>query len=159
VVNTYEVRTTRVLAPATVQLLSDVWEGRERRDTPPPPDNVVPVPGIEPDDKAFPEGAIKQRLHLARERNRTLVAAAKNTFKKQHGGRLYCQVCAFDFNARYGPLGDDYIEAHHTVLVSELTEGSTTRIDDLAMVCANCHRMLHRRRPWLRMEELRQLLR
>jgi putative restriction endonuclease len=33
-----------------------------------------------------------------------------------------------------------------------------TKVDDLALVCANCHRMLHRRRPWLNPADLRNLL-
>lgn len=159
VANTYEMRAIRTLTPSTVRLVSNVWETRERRAAPPALESVLPVPIIEPDEQAFPEGTVKQRLHLSRERNRELVTRAKQRFKEQHGGRVYCQVCDFNFGARYGPLGDDYIEAHHTIPVSELSEDSMTRIEDLAMVCANCHRMLHRRRPWLKMDELRQLLR
>ena len=30
---------------------------------------------------------------------------------------------------------------------------------DLVPVCSNCHRMIHRRRPWLSVEQLRQLVR
>jgi hypothetical protein len=158
VANTFELRSNRTLTAPSVELLYQVWQKRVSRTSPPEPDTVLPIPTIEPDEKAFPEGAIKQRLHLARELNRGLVALAKRRFKEQHDGRLFCQVCDFDFGARYGPLGDDYIEAHHTVPISELSEGSTTRIEDLAMVCANCHRMLHRRRPWLSMDELKRLL-
>jgi len=33
-----------------------------------------------------------------------------------------------------------------------------TRLEDLALLCSNCHRMVHYRRPWLTLEELRQLL-
>lgn len=156
VAKTFELRAMRVLAPSGIFLLSEVWQGRTPVDTPPPPDKVLPP--IAPDEEAFPEGAVKQRLHLARERNRELVARAKQHFKKQHDDRLFCEVCGFDFAARYGPIGEDYIEAHHTIPVSELTEESVTRIKDLAIVCSNCHRMLHRRRPWLTMDELRQIL-
>lgn len=159
VANIFELRTHRTLTPEAARLLAELWESRGHPGTPLAPINIVPVPIIEPDDEAFPEGAIKQRLHLSRERNRKLVASAKQRFKEQHGGRIFCQVCDFDFSERYGPLGDDYIEAHHTLPISDLTESATTRIEDLAMVCANCHRMLHRRRPWLKMNELRQLLR
>ena len=40
--------------------------------------------------------------------------------------------------------------------VSE-SEGVKTRLSDLALVCANCHRMIHARRPWLSIEGLRDL--
>ena len=45
-----------------------------------------------------------------------------------------------------------------TVALSDLAHGGTTRLRDLALVCANCHRMLHRRRPWLGIRGLRKLL-
>jgi 5-methylcytosine-specific restriction enzyme A len=32
------------------------------------------------------------------------------------------------------------------------------RIDDLALICANCHRMIHRVAPWLSPDELRAAL-
>jgi 5-methylcytosine-specific restriction protein A len=28
----------------------------------------------------------------------------------------------------------------------------------LELVCSNCHRMIHRRRPWLTIEQLRSIL-
>ncbi|NOS74487.1 MAG: hypothetical protein HOP36_08110 [Methyloglobulus sp.] len=103
----------------------------------------------------FPEGKLKERLHLARERNSELVRRAKEAAYS-----LRCMCCAFDFFEKYGELGKGYIEAHHTKPVSELHEdGETTKVEDLALVCSNCHRMLHRRRPWLKMHELVKLLR
>ncbi len=50
------------------------------------------------------------------------------------------------------------MEAHHTRPVHEINPGQVTRLADLALVCANCHRMIHARRPWLTMPELRALL-
>jgi predicted HNH restriction endonuclease len=32
-------------------------------------------------------------------------------------------------------------------------------LDDLAIVCSNCHRMIHRTRPMMSVEEFRELLR
>ena len=37
--------------------------------------------------------------------------------------------------------------------------GDITRINELALVCANCHRMIHAQHPWLAMDELRNLIR
>ena len=62
------------------------------------------------------------------------------------------------FHATYGEVGRNYIEAHHTKPVSEMKEGEVTRVEDLAMVCANCHRMLHRRKPLLKPMDLKKLL-
>ena len=54
------------------------------------------------------------------------------------------EVCNFDFGATYGEMGAGYMEAHHIRPVSTLTVGQRTKASDLALVCANCHRVLHR---------------
>jgi hypothetical protein len=111
-----------------------------------------------PTRDGFPEGRLKQRLHYSRERSPTLVRQAKEIALKKHG-YLRCACCNFDFASTYGELGNGFIEAHHTKPVSSLKfDGEVTRVEDLALVCANCHRMLHRRRPWLGMNDLTRLL-
>ena len=72
---------------------------------------------------------------------------------------LQCEVCLFDFEKRYGPRGHGFIEAHHTRALATLMEDSTTKAEELALVCANCHRMIHSQKPWLSIEELRAILR
>ncbi|WP_445678211.1 HNH endonuclease [Psychrobacillus sp. FSL W7-1493] len=109
------------------------------------------------DDVSFEEGKRKLRTHLVRERNPKIIKLAKERFKEQYG-RLFCEVCDFDFFEKYGELGEDFIEGHHIIPVSELEEGQSTRVEDIALVCSNCHKMLHRRRPWLNKMELRKLI-
>jgi predicted HNH restriction endonuclease len=109
-------------------------------------------------DTEFPEGKQYELKHKARERNPKLVIKAKALFKSKHG-RLFCEACKFDFKAKYGNIGDGFIEVHHTIPVSEPKSGQKTSIADLALVCSNCHRILHRRRPWLTISALRKLLR
>ncbi|MED3354360.1 HNH endonuclease [Bacillus thuringiensis] len=75
--------------------------------------------------------------------------SAKERFKQQHDGKLFCETCGYDFYKTYGELGKDYIEGHHTIPVSQLKEGEKTRIEDIIMFFSNYHRMLHRRKPWL----------
>ena len=76
----------------------------------------------------------------------------------EHG--LACAVCEMDFAHEYGKtLGADYIHVHH---LDPLHRGGGARravdpVRDLRPVCANCHAMLHRRDPPLRIEELRAL--
>lgn len=114
---------------------------------------------IEDEDSisSFPEGAIVERIHLHRERNHKVIRLAKENFK-QRFGKLFCQVCGFDFSEKYGELGEGFIEGHHTIAVSEMQPNHETKPEDIALVCANCHRMLHRQRPWLRINELKQIL-
>lgn len=96
------------------------------------------------------------RWHRRAERNRSLAMAAK----KFHG--TVCMVCGFDFEARYGELGAGYIEAHHVVpfadLVKEPEPVLLNPMTDFVVVCANCHRMLHRRSPALSPAQLNAML-
>jgi predicted HNH restriction endonuclease len=106
----------------------------------------------------FPEGKLKERLHRSRERNSEVIRQAKER-EMEREGRLRCACCEFDFQATYGTVGTGFIEAHHTKPVSALhPDGEKTKIEDIALVCSNCHRMLHRRRPWLEMHQLSALL-
>ncbi len=116
------------------------------------------IEDAESDDDEFPEGGFIKKTHLARERDPKVVAAAKKKFKAKNG-KLYCEVCEFDFEKNYGSIGKDFIEAHHTIPVSMMSRNHKTKASDLAMVCSNCHRMLHRKRPWLSINELKLILR
>lgn len=119
----------------------------------PPPD-----PDLENDanDEAS-EGRILERVHRSRERNRGLVARKKAQVLAATG-KVACTTCGFDFATTYGTRGDGFIECHHTKPLSELKPNAKTRLSDLALVCANCHRMIHRRSPWLSLSELRALV-
>ncbi|MYQ79254.1 HNH endonuclease [Streptomyces sp. SID4923] len=98
------------------------------------------------DDFSAPEGQLLMRRHRARERNKSL-RKKKITSVLQRGGQLACEACGFDFERIYGDRGVGYIECHHVVPLHEAGEGRT-KLSDLALICANCHRMIHRRAPW-----------
>ena len=83
----------------------------------------------------------KYAYHRKIERNRT---AARNA-KKFHGTR--CQACELEFAERYGEIGKGFIEAHHLRPIATLEEGVPVKYDvaaDFAVLCSNCHRMIHR---------------
>jgi len=105
----------------------------------------------------FPEGRIVERIHKSRERNSKVIKIAKQNYKTKYG-KLTCQICEFDFEANYGEVGIDYIEGHHTIPVSSMNFDDKTKPEDIAMLCSNCHKMVHRRRPWLSMEQLSGLV-
>ncbi|MBZ5720635.1 MAG: HNH endonuclease [Acidobacteriia bacterium] len=109
------------------------------------------------DEAAFPEGRELFLKHRARERNPAVVRHAKTLFLRRHG-RFFCQACGFDFERVYGELGRGVIEAHHTTPVSELSSGAKTKVSDIALICPNCHRMVHRKRPWLTINQLQTIL-
>jgi 5-methylcytosine-specific restriction enzyme A len=108
-------------------------------------------------EEEFAEGRLLFRAHITRERNPALVKEAKKRALKRHG-KLTCEVCGFDFRMTYGGLGENYIECHHVIPVSQLVRGSKTSIKDIVLLCSNCHRMIHRRRPWLGISDLKMLL-
>ena len=115
------------------------------------------IPVISEDEEEGNEGQILSRVHRYRERDRTLVSKKKLKFL-QENPKLFCQGCGFDFQNKYGDRGKDFIECHHTKPVSELSVGETTKLVDLVLLCSNCHRIVHRKKPWLTIDELKLLV-
>src|SRR5262249_23464803 len=119
---------------------------------------IEPSPPAElEEEEAFPEGRVLYRLHRVRERDPELVRRAKEKAMDEFGC-LACVVCTFDFALTYGEVGKGFIECHHLLPLADLIAEHLNRLRDLALVCSNCHRMLHRKRPWLRIEQLVALL-
>lgn len=118
----------------------------------------VDLPAVpDPDDEeATREGRLLLRRHFARERNPKLRLKKINAVLEQHGC-LECEVCGFDFERTYGDRGTRYAEVHHVVPL-HVSGPTETRLQDLAILCANCHRMIHRGSRWLSPSELRALV-
>ncbi|MEU2617534.1 HNH endonuclease [Streptomyces sp. NPDC007157] len=108
------------------------------------------------DDYSAPEGRLLMSRHRRRERNKGL-RKKKIAAVLRQGGTLACEACGFDFEEVYGDRGSGYIECHHVVPLHEAGEGRT-KLSDLALICANCHRMIHRCAPWPTPKELRHLI-
>ena len=119
---------------------------------------TVAAAPVDPLIQEAEEGALLTRTHLTRERSAKLVAAKKQDVLQRHR-KLACEACGFCFGTFYGKVGEAFIECHHRRPLSELTAKGRTRLEDLALVCANCHRMIHARRPWLTVEQLRDVVR
>ena len=84
-------------------------------------------------------------------RNKALTDAAKTEYGYE------CMACGFDFESTYGAIGKEFIECHHIEPLSEGTGDDVEKtIADVAMLCANCHRMIHRKRPAMLVADLRQ---
>ncbi|MFJ6754357.1 HNH endonuclease [Streptomyces sp. NPDC091273] len=88
------------------------------------------------------EGRLLARWAISRERNPMLRKRKIDQVRKL-GLPLRCAVCTFDFHSAYGALGNGYIEVHH-VLPLHISGPRETNLNDLALLCANCHRMCHR---------------
>lgn len=126
---------------------------------------VVAQPGLEANPEgaaraavqAFAEGERARRETHLFKRNPALRAAAI----AKHG--LRCFGCKHALSELYGPLGEGYIEIHHLDPLGEgidsmTPEAKMTTVDDVAPLCPSCHRMIHRRRPALTLDQLRLAL-
>jgi 5-methylcytosine-specific restriction protein A len=93
-------------------------------------------------------GAVEGRMRLlvCRHRSRELTLRERKieAYKTEHGGRLPCEVCGFDFFEVYGEIGRDFAHVHHKKPLGDRSRPSETKLSDLAVVCANCHAMIHR---------------
>jgi predicted HNH restriction endonuclease len=98
----------------------------------------------------------KYITHRQIERDHAVIRKAKRV----HGTR--CRCCNFDFEAAYGALGAGYIEAHHLKPLAALEEGQEIEYDDdmtdFTVLCANCHRMIHRMDDLSDLKGLQKLL-
>lgn len=103
------------------------------------------------------EGKVLTRVHKTRERNKAIVKKKKESVLRKTGA-LKCETCSFDFKEIYGELGEGFAECHHKKPVSQLKNNEKTKLDDLAILCANCHRMIHRSKPWKTIDELKTIL-
>ena len=103
------------------------------------------------------EGEPRLVTHLRRERAPDLVAKKKAAVLKI-AGRLACEACGFDFAEQYPSLGISFCEVHHTRALGKGIGTRITKLSDLAVLCANCHRMIHRTVPMDSVESFRKRL-
>lgn len=94
----------------------------------------------------FNEGFKKQIIQEVAIRDKKVIQLAK----AKHG--TTCIICKFDFAKTYGIHGAGFIEMHHLFPIA-MGKRKTT-IEDLRPVCPNCHRMLHKGKKVLSIEEL-----
>lgn len=93
------------------------------------------------------EGKLRYRVVAHRSRERALRdAKIAQSIAASPDGRLRCEVpnCGFDFAQTYGALGSGYAQVHHINPLAEAPGPTQTRLQDLAVVCANCHAIIHR---------------
>lgn len=116
-------------------------------------EGLEPLGADDMDNFEADEGRLVTLLVRRRERDRRLRARKiDNVLVK--GRELDCEVCNLNFEAKYGPRGRGYIEIHH-VLPLSVSGPTRTSLDDLALLCSNCHRMVHQT-PWITPRQLRQ---
>jgi 5-methylcytosine-specific restriction endonuclease McrA len=121
-------------------------------------DDTATFPDIDVASISGVEGRRVWATHLRRERDQRIVEAKKRQVLKETG-RLECEVCGFDFEKVYGDIGRGFCEAHHIKPLSENIEETETKLEDLAVLCSNCHRMIHRAKQIKSVREFKEWLR
>lgn len=107
------------------------------------------------------EGYITSNHTKTRIRSSILVERAKKYFTID--GKIYCNACKFNFEDFYGVLGKGFIEIHHLKPIFTYEDNFEQSIEDalknVAPVCSNCHRMIHRKRSnALAIDTLREII-
>lgn len=93
------------------------------------------------------EGFTKFSQIKAKTRSRKLVEIARRHYSLN--GKIYCSACNFGFEDFYGEIGRGYIEIHHLRPIfayeDSLEQNINEALKNVAPVCSNCHRMIHRK--------------
>lgn len=118
---------------------------------------VSTLPDVD-QNKSIQEGNPRLVAHFRRERNAAIVKSKKSAVLKLTG-ELACEACGFNFKDVYGDLGDGFCEVHHICPLSKSDGFVKTELKDLAIVCSNCHRIIHRTDPMPSIEALAKQLR
>ena len=104
-------------------------------------ESLKPSEELHESDEEFLEGRSLTVQHRRIERNRKLRGRLIENRRKK--GKLCCEICGiWPYNCE-SELDDAIFEAHHLVPLSEIGSRKTT-IRDMALLCANCHRLIHR---------------
>ena len=110
-------------------------------------------------DEEFFEGRVITAIHHARERN---PKGRKRLIEKRlEAGPLACDACGDGSKTDDPALMSAGFEAHHVVPLAT-TASRATKLADLALLCATCHRLIHRamhhHRVWMPIPVFKGLL-
>lgn len=119
-------------------------------------DKNIHIPDIDQEAMGA-EGNPRFRAHIQRERNSEIVKRKKRIILEEKG-HLKCEVCRFDFFEFYGEDGYGFCEVHHLIPLHKSDGIIITKLSDLAIVCSNCHRIIHKTTPMTSIDELSKKL-
>ncbi len=96
-----------------------------------------------PDEGGTSEGGKVLRSHYRRERS-SLLRNKKIGQVREERGICSCSLCGITEESTYPRLLSDRIfEVHHKFPLAEASTAVRTTLDDLIVLCANCHRAVH----------------
>ncbi len=135
-----------------LEALREYWQSQPEQDDTILPDTNANVSQTT-ETTTYTEGSKTEYMTTKYERN----PQARQACIDYHG--VACGTCEFSFGEMYGAVGEDYIEVHHLIPVSEQEdEYEVDPINDLIPVCSNCHAMMHRKSPPYTPDELRDII-
>ncbi|HEX6182357.1 MAG TPA: HNH endonuclease [Pyrinomonadaceae bacterium] len=107
----------------------------------------------------FAEGRVVTETHLRRERDPQL--RDRLLADRRSKSTLRCEMCGREPDTSDAALSESIFEAHHIIPLSVGAERKT-KLSDMALLCACCHRVIHKaiaiRRSWLSVEQARALV-
>lgn len=107
-----------------------------------------------PEDEQFVEGKLVTASHRRRDRR-----LRRKLLDKRDDENLRCEVCDFTPPPLPRDLRESFFEAHHVIPLSHTSGETSTRVRDMALLCAGCHRFVHRLicrgRRWVDLDEVR----
>jgi hypothetical protein len=115
----------------------------------------TPIPPSDIEVEAW-EGNPKMVTHLRRERAPVLAKKKKEQFRRKHG-RLFCEACRSE-HPIYSKLLESAFEVHHCRPLGTLKKAAKTSLSDLGILCATCHRVIHRTVPMLSIPAFKRLI-
>lgn len=83
------------------------------------------------------EGLAKEYRAITRRRSASLREAALN------GSCGTCEACGIDFSSVLGGLGASVLQVHHKNQLAHAETEVVTTLKDIAVLCANCHSLVH----------------
>ncbi len=109
--------------------------------------------------EVFAEGRVVTETHIRRERNSKL--RVQLIEKRRMDNRLNCELCERLPRGLSKIVEDAIFEAHHIVPLSA-GEARNTKLSEMALLCACCHRLIHRaiaaQGKWLSLEEAKKVI-
>lgn len=116
--------------------------------------SVAPSPEQVPEDELFKEGRVITASHRSRDRR-----LRRRLLDKCSDAKLVCSLCEFRPPALERHFRESFFEAHHVLPLSQIAGETQTRVSDMVLLCAGCHRFVHRliahRKEWVTVEDSR----
>ena len=128
--------------------IKGTWAYRPKTSAPPHIAEDIELSVIEGEPRLF--------FHLKRERNPKLRQAKIDSLRAA-GTEPCCEACGLITRIAFPGLMTEILEAHHRMPLSSYLGEVTTTLSDIALLCPNCHRALHRTKPFLSIEDFRQV--